>query len=844
MHDLRFAFRQLAKSPGFTVVAILTLALAIGVNSAILSIVNGLMLRPTLSHDRGQIVDLFTGRRQAVRDFRQFSHAEFTALRAEGPVFADVAAIAYGQVGLSRDDAVRRSFTFMVSDNYFDLRGTRPVAGRFFSAEECQPGADIPVAVASHALWQRYGGRDDFVGSTIRVNDRATTIIGIAPEGFGNGNALVAPELWLPLGTFRVFAAFSDNSALRDLAHPKNFTLNLVGRLHPGLTMESASARLSEYADRINALHPDEASGPRDLLLNPPARFSISTSPENEDGMGAVGTLLLAMAGAVLLIACLNLANMLLARGTARAREIAIRLALGATRARVIRQLLIEGLLLAVAGGMGGLLLSLWAGDVLVGSLARLFGTMNFALVVDLKPDLVVVSGTFALCLVATLIFSLGPALRATRLNLVDDLKQQTGDPATHGRWNRFFAPRHCLVMAQVALSLMLLFGAGLFTRAALKAGGLDFGFDPAHSTVAELDYSLGELGEVASQDLYRRIAERAATLPGVSAAGLTSLEPLGNTTSTRRVIRADQPLVDPEGEKQISQSGIFAAITPGYLEALGVRLLQGRDFTSVEAADRSAPAVCIIDELMARALFPEGNALGQRIRYTTPSSDGSPSELEIVGIVNAHRHDVFSRQIRRHLYVPLAHAYSPNLFLHVRLEAGGADRAEAFLPELRREILSLDPAAPLLLLTTFRDFSDRNVGLWIVRLGAVLFGTFGVLALLLATIGVYAVKAYAVARRTREIGIRMALGAQPADVFALIMRQGVLQTGLAIAAGLILALLAGRALASMLYEVSPTDFPSLLVAVGALSFAALLACWLPARKATRVNPLVALRSE
>ncbi len=844
MNDLKFALRQLAKSPGFTAVAVLTLALAIGVNSSVLSIVNGVMLRPTISHDRGQIVDVFTGRQQAARDFRQFSHEEFTALRSEGPVFADLAAIAFGQVGLSRDDAVRRSFAFMVSENYFDLRGVQPLAGRFFSATESQPNANIPVAVASHALWQRYGGRPDFVGSTLRVNDRATTIIGIAPAGFGNGNALVAPELWLPLGTYRVFAAFSDNPALADLSHPRNFTLNLVGRLHPDLTAEGAALRLPDYAARINALHPDEASGPRDIVLNPPARFSISTSPENEDGMGAVSTLLLAMSGAVLLIASLNLANMLLARGTARSREIAIRLSLGATRARVIRQLLVEGLLLALAGGTGGLLLSLWTGDLTVRSMAGLFGSMNFSLIVDLTPDFTVVATTFLLCLVATLVFSLGPALRSTRLNLVEDLKQQAGDPAMHGRWNRFFAPRHCLVMAQVSLSLMLLFGAGLFTRAALKASGLDFGFDPRHSAVAELDYSLGDLNQASSQDLYRRITERAAALPGVSAAGLTSLEPLGNTTSTRRVVRADQPTVVPAGEEQVSQSGIFAAITPGYLEALGVRLLQGRDFSPTEAADRSAPAVCIVDELMARALFPEGNALGQRIRYTTAPADGAPAELEIVGIVNAHRHDVFSRQIRRHLYVPLAQVYSPNLFLHVRLNDQGTDRTAAFLPELRREILAIDPTAPLLQLTTFRDFADRNVGLWIVRLGAVLFGTFGVLALLLATIGVYAVKAYAVARRTREIGIRMALGALPGDVFALIMRQGILQTAFAIAVGLILALLAGRALASMLYEVSPTDLPSLAVAVGALTLAALLACWLPARRATRVSPLVALRSE
>ncbi len=845
MNDLKFAFRQLFKSPGFTVVAIATLAIAIGVNTSIFSIVNGVMLRSTVDHSNGEVAEIYTARQQADRDFRQFSHQEYEALRAPSEVFDDVAAVTFALVGVGRDNALHRSFSFMVSENYYSIFGAIPAAGRFFSAEECRPNAEIPVAVASWNLWQRYGGKNEFIGSTLRVNDRLLTIIGVTPKGFSNGNALIAAEIWLPFGIFSTVAnTYSDNVAVTDLNHPKNYTLNLVSRLKPGLTSEAAATRLPTMATRINELHPEETTGLRELQLQAPARFSISSAPTEEDGLGVISTLLLSMAGAVLLIASLNLANMLLARGTARNREIAIRLSLGATRGQVVRQLMVEGLLLALAGGLVGLVLSLWSADLLSQSLTGLFSSLNFSYVMDLRPDLTVTFVTFAFCLIATLIFSLGPALRATRVDLVNDLKQQVGEPALHGRFNRFFAPRHILVMAQIAISLMLLFSAGLFFRAAMKAGGLDLGFKSTGAAIAEVDYSLINTEPATASRLIQNEIDQVRRLPGVVSVGFATREPFSNTTSSSRILRADLPTTTTEGSEPESFRGIRASITPGYLDALGVSMVRGRDFTEIEAFEKGAPGVCIIDEAMAKALFPDSNALNQRVKYSQPPTDGSPTEMEIVGIISDFKHSILGHIGSKHLYLPLAQSFEPGGMIHVSLASDSSERLLAFLPTFRKAIMSADPNAPLLQLIPFQSHIEKDVGYWLVHVGAAMFGTFGLVALLLASVGVYGVKSYAVARRTREIGIRMALGARTQDVFNLIMKQGILQTVVAVGVGLILSLLAGTALAKLLYQVSPTDPVVLLAATTALTAAALLACWLPARKATRVNPNTALRTE
>jgi len=826
--------------------AIVTLALGIGVNSAIFALVNGVVLRPMIPLRANEVVGIFTARQNASHDYRQFSHTEYRDLRENGSdLFVDLAALEFGVAGIGRDHEMRRSFAFLTSENFFSLMGVQPVRGRFYTAEECRPNANIPVVVASYAFWKRMGGRSDFIGSILQINGRPYTVIGVTPDGFSGVSALVAPDVWLPLGVHSSLgSAFADSETLHDLAEPKNYALNLTARLRPGITIETAKSRLPALTRRFNAIQPSDAEGARELQIHKPSRFSISTSPEDDGPVTLIGTLLMGMAGAVLLIASLNLANMLLARGTARSKEIALRLAVGASRWRIVRQLLCEGLLLAICGGLVGLVVSIWCNDLLLHSLARLLGSMNFSFVVKLRPDATVLAVTFLFCLIATMLFSLGPALKASKADLVNDLKQQVGEPARIGRFSRFFAPRHISVMAQIALSFMLLFSAGLFFRGALKASGLNPGFVAAGDLVTELDFSLTKKDPVDARRLIFAAVQRARDLPGVKMAAVGTMLPYGNFTNSRRIMSAREALPSDPKAPDPGAGALFTAITPGYFDAIGVKLLRGRDFTQAEAENRDTPRVGIIDEEMARKLFPNTEAVGEHIRYTQPPKDGSPNDLVVVGVVSSHRHDVQNDTLKRRLFVPLSQGYNGNVYLHVRLATKDRHAVAAFIPTMRQTLRSIDPDLPILSITPFVDLTEKSVGLWIVRLGALLFGVFGGIALVLAVIGVYGVKAYAVACRTREIGIRMALGAHRRDIFALIMRQGALQTALAVTIGLLLSLAAGRVLAQILYQVSPSD-PFALVASGTmLAAAALLACFFPARRATHVEPLQALRTE
>src|SRR5947207_4687630 len=340
IQDFRFAFRQLIKSPGFTVIAVVTLALAIGVNSAIFALINGVVLRPMVPVRPQEVVNVFTARQSANHDYRQFSYTEFRELREHGQeIFADLAALEFAVAGIGNDHEMRRSFAFLTSENFFSLMGVQPYRGRFYNAEECRPNANLPVVVASYGFWQRLGGRADFLGSNLQINGQQYTVIGITPDGFSGVSALIAPDVWLPLGMYsRLGSAFSDSDVTTDLLQPKNYTVNLIGRLRPGLTLAMAKSRLPVLSQRFNALQPPDADFARELQIQVPSRFSLSTSPEDDGPIALIATLLMCMAGAVLLIASLNLANMLLARGTTRAKEIALRIALGASRWRIVRQ--------------------------------------------------------------------------------------------------------------------------------------------------------------------------------------------------------------------------------------------------------------------------------------------------------------------------------------------------------------------------------------------------------------------------------------------------------------------------------------------------------------------------
>src|SRR5436305_2099820 len=699
MQDFRFALRQLLKTPGFTSVAVLTLALAIGVNSAIFALSNGVLLRSGVTLRPAEVVNVFTARQNASHDYRQFSYNEYRELRENGgDVFVNVAALEFAVAGIGRDHEMRRSFAFLTSENYFPMMGVQAFRGRFYNAEECKPNANMAVLVSSYGFWKRNGGRDDFVGSTLHINGQPYTVIGIAPDGFSGANALVAPDIWVPLGVrSQLGSAFGDSETTHDLLEPKNYTFNLVARMRPGLTIEAAKARLPVLAQRLNAIQPDGSDGMRELQVQTPARFGLSTQPEDDGPLTLIATLLMAMAGAVFLIAWLNLANMLLARGTSRSKEIAIRLAIGASRWQIVRQLLCEGFLLAVCGGIIGLILSAWCNDALLQQLRGLLASVNFSFVVKLRPDVAVLAITFLFCLIATMLFSLGPTLKATKADLVKDLKEQVGEPARTGRLSRFFSPRHISVMAQIAMSLMLLFAAGLFFRGALKAAGLNPGFVARGDIISEFDFSLIKKAPADSRRLIFDMVRRVRELPGVTASATGTMLPYSDFTSARRVIRTKDAIPNDPKAPDPSVNSLFTAITPGYCEALGIKLLRGRDFTQSESETKDARRVVIIDEEMAKKLFPNEDPIGQHIRYTNPPKDGSPNDLEIVGLVSRHLHAIQSDSLVARIFVPLAQGYDGQQYMHVRLKTRDRNAVVAMIPTLRQTLHEVDPDLPVL---------------------------------------------------------------------------------------------------------------------------------------------------
>jgi predicted permease len=841
LSDCKLALRLLHKQPGFTAIAVLTLALAIGANATIFSVVNGLLLRPAVAEDPAAYVGVYTARRDAARDFRPFSHGEFRALQEAKEVFTGVAAVSFSQVGLTDDAGLRRAFAFLVSENYFSLGGVQPAAGRFFDAAETRPNAARHVAVASWQLWQRRGGRPDFIGCTLRVNGQPFTVVGVAPEGFSGVSAILAPELWLPLGVFaEIVPAFGDNRATSDLAAPGNYALTLFARLRPGLSLDSAAGSLPPLAARLAALAPAGSRSPRELVLGRP--FSVAPTPQSSRALALVGTLTLGMSTLLLLIASLNLANMLLARGAARSREIAVRLALGGSRGRIVRQLLIEGFVLALAGGAAGTLLSSWTMALIQQQLESRVGALGFVVTAHLQPDLRVLGFTLLGCVLATLAFSLGPALRSARVDLVRDLKSLPGHGGGTDAWDRLFSGANLLVTTQATLSLVMLFSAGLFLRAALQSQAAPAGFDSHDLIVAELDFSLSPAPADASIRRALAAAERLRSLPGVHAAGVATVIPFANLSSIGRLAPLQVASDRAAGQAPAGFGGVLGAIGPGFMDSLGVRLLRGRDVTAAEARGLGRQDICLVDERMAAKLFPGADALGQRVRLTDAPVGG---ELEIVGIVSRHTQDVQdNQQPFPRIYVPLHLAYAPTIFLTLSAADTSPGAASVLLGRLREELHTFDPDLPVVGLRPFSAHQLDNFNLWQIRLGAWVFGLFGLLALAMASVGIYGVKAYAVSRRTREIGIRMALGADRAGVFGLIMRQGLVQLGFACLAGVVLSLLVGRGLSAYLVGVRPADPAVLALAIACLSLATVAACWFPSRRATKVNPMVALRAE
>jgi predicted permease len=566
------------------------------------------------------------------------------------------------------------------------------------------------------------------------------------------------------------------------------------------------------------------------------------------------------MAAVVLLVACLNLANMLLARGTARRKEIAVRLALGASRWRIVRQLLVEGFLLAMFGGIAGLLIGLWSSDLLMAALGKM---MPIDLVWQGGANLSLFLATFAFCVLGTLAFALGPALKLSKSAVVEDLKEHAAEDVVRRHWK--FLPRHPLVVIQIALSLALLTAAALFIRGAGKAASVNTGLQTATNYLVEVDASLASYDQVRARDLYRSLEEKFAALPGVEHASISATVPFGMISMSKPVQRAGVNPA-PDAKPATAADGLafearWNSVGAEYFSTVGIPVLRGRSFNAAETMHDTNVKVAVVDEVLAKKLWPDGDAIGQQIQFagktawkakSNNSGAGSFAEgagtekapIEIVGIVPHTRASLFEKDSSGAIYLPFAGGFQSEVFFHIKFAANAVRNPGATTDLLRRTVRDVDSAVPILELRSFSQHLDANIQLWLVRAGATLFSVFGGLALGLAVLGVYGVKAYSVARRTREIGIRMALGAQAGAVLRMIMREGSIMLVSGVAIGFLLAMATAKVLSGILYEVGAFDPVAFTVAPLALTIAALIATWLPARRATQVNPIQALRSE
>ncbi len=834
--DFRFGARILKRYPAFSLVAILVLTLGIGGISAIFTLVNTLTLKPRVLSEPDRLLGVYSKSLTRPDAYRAFSYPNYLDLKAKAGEAGLSSLMAHNlaMVGLSEGETVRRTFADIVSANYFETLGVALERGRVFSLAEEQPGSAIPVAIVGYAYWQKSGADPKVLGSTLRINSRPFTVIGIAPRGFQGRSALLGPEVWLPLGMHEAVTNDFDGPK-QPLAARDHHVLMLIGRLANAIERDVAEARLAAVATNLRVAYPAEMED-QTIALAPLSRVSISTSPSSDAPLATVSILLLAMAGIVLTISCLNLANMLLARGTARRREFAVRLAVGGGRGQIVRQLLVEGLILSLIGGIAGALLAYGGNRLLVSSLTAM---MPFPLSLSVAPDVRTVAALFGFCLLSTLLFGLGPALQLARAGVVAGLKDATGVSRGSGRLRGALAPRNLLVVGQLALSMVLLAAAGLFVRGARAAAHPELGYPIERSILVEVDASLAGFDESSARSVYARALERLRALPGVSSASYSATVPFGMVSLGDRVGAAgklDRGVDPTESNARGAGTNVIGA---DYFESLGLALRSGRAFTVSEEESAEAPPVAIIDQTLAEAIWPGESALGHQIEVV----DQPNRVYEVVGVVPAVQNHLFERDGGQ-LYLPFGRHFQSSLHFHLRTTALEPSEEQALLATIRRELRALDERLPVLGVTTLEGQLEQSIELWTIRIAGKLFAIFGTLALFIAAVGAYGLRAYAVGQRTREIGLRMALGATPRDTLDLILREGLSLTLVGLGIGLVLAFGVARLLSGVLYEVSAADPVVFSVTPLVLIAAITLACWVPARRAARVEPMVALRDE
>jgi putative ABC transport system permease protein len=804
---------MLWKNRGLTTVAVVALALGIGANSAIFSVVNAVVLRPLPFKDSERLVQLWGDLRQTGFEELELSAPEFTDFRERGgAVFENVAAYSTQGFNFAGAGEPERIQGAEVTASLFPTLGVEPLKGRTFTEEEDRPGADN-VVVISHALWERRFGSDpDIAGKQVALDGRAYTVVGVMPASFRfpDNDA----EIWKPI-------AFD-----ADLLSPNNrgsHFLLAVGRLRAGVPLARAQSEIGALASAVGS----------DNRQTYPRGFGAKIRLLQDELVGGVRTSLFVLLGAVglvLLIACANVASLLLARAASRRREMAVRTALGASRWRVVRQLLTESVMLALAGGLAGLLLALWGIDVLV-SLAPA-GTPR---VEEIGLDAGVIIFTFGVSLLTGVLFGLAPALSASKTDLNESLKEGSRGSTEGPRRGRL---RGLLVVAEFALALVLLASAGLLVKSFAKIQEVSTGFDPDGVLTMRLVLPEAKYKGYAEQRaFYETLFARLRALPGVEAVGANNLIPFGGGGGSRGFLIEGRPV--PPGSPHPEEQLRF--ITSGYFDAMRIPVLRGRDFK--ESDVDGAPRVAVVSRAMAERHWPGEEAIGKRFAYSGLRPGTTPEWIEIVGIVGDIKHRGLDIESKPEIYVPV---YQP-LFKGFRLPAlyvgiRTTGDAASLAPSVRREVLAVDREQAISNMKTMRQRLAESVAQR--RFNMTLLGLFAAVALMLAGVGVYGVMSYAVARRTHEIGVRVALGAQRGDVLSLVLRQGMKLTLAGVAVGLVGALAATRVMASMLYGISATD-PLVFAGVAALLAAvALLACLVPARRATKVDPMVALRYE
>ncbi len=814
--DLRYAARNLAKRPAFTLVVVLTLALGIGINTTVFSLANSVFLRQLPVASPQNLVWIFSNGENPS------SYPEYVEYQQETELFDSVLAYDWVGLNLGTNDEAERIEGALVSGNYFDVLGVKAELGRTFLPDEDKTPGASPVAVISHNLWQRrLNGAPNVVGKSLILNGHTFTIVGVAPNDFVGAEEAFPRQIWIPLtmqSTVRPGPAGVSN-APNPLTNRNARTLAVMARLKQGVTLRQAQVKMNVVASRLAQNYPDSN---RNFQI---ALYAAGNGrPAFRTLLKPVTQILLAVVGLVLLIACANVANLLLAHAARRRKEVAIRLSLGATRTRLIRQLLTESILLAIAGGLAGLILNLQ----LINLLTALKPTVPLPVNVEFHTDWRVLSFTLLLSVLAGIIFGLVPALQASKHELVPALKEQSQHL---GDRRSAFSLRNALVISQVALSIVVLIAAGLFLRSLNHARAINPGFDAEHILTLSFHTAAQKYDATKAGQFYQQLSSRVQALPGVQNVSLAQSAPLSYFYSpafaSAVVVEGHEP---PAGEDPPIAGN--NAIGPNFFRTLGVPILSGREFTDQDR--EGAPRVAIVNETLVRELFPNGNPIGQRLRVLTRQ----PSSWEIIGVVKDSKYRSLAEDPTPYIFLPYLQNPQPAMALHVRASGNPKDLAAA----IRHEVRALDPNLPAFNVMSLAENID--ISLFPARFGAVLLGVFGFLALLIASIGIYGVMSYGVSERTHEMGIRMALGARGSDVLRLVISQGMWLAVIGVVIGAGLALMATRVVKSYLYDVSPTDPLTFAGIVFLLIGVALLACYIPARRATKVDPLVALRYE